>query len=780
MAVREAPHLEGEAEGGHHHDHRVDHRRARPEAQRLPVGERDAGGLQRPERDEEDQGDVDHRLLDPYEEYPSREQLASSNAGAVGKRLVLERTRLERLVEDGDDEDWRGGEGDVVRCVRPEVEELVRGEPGEEAVVEHRQGHHRGLVEDVQGHDRDPVVEPHPVLEEKRVEEAELPYCEVGGLGRRGALLTHDPDPDVRLLDHRLVVASVADREHAGALPLLDLPDDEGLLPRRAAARDHRLAEGGQVEEPLAEVGPGPDGVLPIALFVSALEEDLAERRRMSALNDHRHGAVLQVVDLSSAVEAGLDVRHDSVEERHLEGLHRLEELLPVDLPGPPAVVLREEVVDGLLEAGLPVLQLALARVLQDEHERQHLPLVDEPGAVGVERVEEPLELPLVLRERVPPPRDLDQAVLVELARALDQDRRRLLRLPLDRGDHVRLDEVARHGDVLRRLALVAGQHPHLDAAGEEVADALGDERLQAILYRGGSEEAEARAQLDVAVDAVPPRLEDALRPLAELVVALAAPPLGVVRPELADLVVLFPEASPPGEGLVLRLSHDESPEAVVCHLDEDRVELLERLLVLLVEEGDHARVRSLAHDPHALPLRVRVDDRHALADGVEGEDRLDEQHLLLAGRVDLDAHGRALTPEETVAHKLRELAQGELVGGGALVGDRPLMPPRAALLLRLLLRLLLVLVLALALVLALVLVLAPRPPPRPRPSFLAENGKAKRKRKQKESEPSCESQEDSPAKKGSSQIQVSFCEKAVEKETKTKASQISDGEERN
>lgn len=85
--------------------------------------------------------------------------------------------------------------------------------------------------------------------EEELREKAELPDGVVGRHGRLRAFEAGDADADVRLLDHRDVVGTVANGERHGVLALLDELDRERLLARRDAAAHDGVALRRQVEE---------------------------------------------------------------------------------------------------------------------------------------------------------------------------------------------------------------------------------------------------------------------------------------------------------------------------------------------------------------------------------------------------------------------------------------------------------------------------------------------------------------------------------------------------
>lgn len=99
-----------------------------------------------------------------------------------------------------------------------------------------------------------PHVTPGAVDKQQLLQVPELADGDVGGTRSLQAFVTRDADSDVRSLDHRDVVRTVADSEQDRLEVLLDKLDDESLLEGRDAAADNGLAHHGEFEERLREL----------------------------------------------------------------------------------------------------------------------------------------------------------------------------------------------------------------------------------------------------------------------------------------------------------------------------------------------------------------------------------------------------------------------------------------------------------------------------------------------------------------------------------------------
>ncbi|KAI5293580.1 hypothetical protein KEM55_007029, partial [Ascosphaera atra] len=99
-----------------------------------------------------------------------------------------------------------------------------------------------------------PHVVPPPVHQQQLQQEPELRYRVVRDPSRLQPFLARDPDPHVRLLDHRDVVRPVTHREGNRLVhPLPDRFHQVRFLLRARPAADHRVHEDREVEEALAE-----------------------------------------------------------------------------------------------------------------------------------------------------------------------------------------------------------------------------------------------------------------------------------------------------------------------------------------------------------------------------------------------------------------------------------------------------------------------------------------------------------------------------------------------
>lgn len=101
---------------------------------------------------------------------------------------------------------------------------------------------------------RAPLVRVPPVPHQQLRQVAELYNAEVGRQARLLALLAHDPHPDVRSLDHRHVVAAIADAAHPLPRVRLDQPRDVGFLRRGTPAGDDGGERRREIDKGGAEV----------------------------------------------------------------------------------------------------------------------------------------------------------------------------------------------------------------------------------------------------------------------------------------------------------------------------------------------------------------------------------------------------------------------------------------------------------------------------------------------------------------------------------------------
>ena len=105
------------------------------------------------------------------------------------------------------------------------------------------------LVEEVVDQHSHPVVEPVSVHQQDFLQKPELGEGEVSSPDSRPALLAHDTEADVGLLDHGDVVAAVPDGGGDGAARGAPHQLDQlALLQRGQAAAHHGRAAGTQLE----------------------------------------------------------------------------------------------------------------------------------------------------------------------------------------------------------------------------------------------------------------------------------------------------------------------------------------------------------------------------------------------------------------------------------------------------------------------------------------------------------------------------------------------------
>eukprot|EP00760_Papus_ankaliazontas_P014970 PhM_4_TR16204/c0_g1_i1/m.42220 len=244
------------------------------------------------------------------------------HCGEIERKVVV----ADILVKHSERHDRERREEDIPKVRVVVLREFLSGEAREELVpvVRERKGHVLVVAVGNQLRDADEVQT--AVHEKEPLEEAELGN---GVVTREHRLLTlhapGDADTNVRLLDHRDVVRSVADGEGKGALLVADKVHDLGLL----FGRDTAAHDGGTLQSKVEEVtvGLGTHSVLLLERMEqrSAVDGDavlgarIARRFGVRRL-DQVHDGVLLAADDCVHVHAGVEegARHGDVHS----GLH--------------------------------------------------------------------------------------------------------------------------------------------------------------------------------------------------------------------------------------------------------------------------------------------------------------------------------------------------------------------------------------------------------------------------------------------------------------------------
>ena len=149
----------------------------------------------------------------------------------------------ELFVEDGEPDDWEGGEDGVVALVNDRLVQCLAAEGRREA--EPVLGHHEQLVLVEVVHDEDGVaaVRLAPMVEEKRAQELELRDGVIRGTCSLHTLQPLNTDADMRLRNHIDIVGSVADAHRYGIFVLISHHlHNLGLLLGRDSAREHDIS----------------------------------------------------------------------------------------------------------------------------------------------------------------------------------------------------------------------------------------------------------------------------------------------------------------------------------------------------------------------------------------------------------------------------------------------------------------------------------------------------------------------------------------------------------
>eukprot|EP00968_Pinguiococcus_pyrenoidosus_P006973 scaffold462_cov195-Pinguiococcus_pyrenoidosus.AAC.43 len=230
---------------------------------------------------------------------------------------------------------------------------------------------------------------------------------------------------------------------------------------------------------------------------------------------------------------------------------------------------------------------------------------------------------------------------------------------------HVRLDDAAGPADLERRAGFVAGEHPELNASGQERFDGVWHAILQLVFYRGGAKEDELL--LDLVRHVQQPLLS--FRHRGGGVVILLQPR---VRLRLRHVAVAQDQRAQPLVGEEIQVLHERLGGGAL----------------LLRRHFGHGRVRAFDQKPN-LAGGIPDEHRHSLPRGIEGVRRELFVEDLLAfislGPLDFGVVvGLAWTPQvesvrvpvlQRVAQILRGRDQRAFVGRLGLIHQLSVLP---------------------------------------------------------------------------------------------------------
>lgn len=158
----------------------------------------------------------------------------------AGNHFLFLEILIEIRVREAESGQQKGSENGIVQGHVPVVVEVL---PREQVVVGEvvlNADEDQVFVEELDDHLGVLVVERPPELEEQQLEKLEFGDGQISRVSGVVSLLSHDPDPDVRLLNHVDVVLSISNGEHFDS-EFLEQSHDVHLLVRIGSAKQNAL-----------------------------------------------------------------------------------------------------------------------------------------------------------------------------------------------------------------------------------------------------------------------------------------------------------------------------------------------------------------------------------------------------------------------------------------------------------------------------------------------------------------------------------------------------------